>query len=79
MSENLVVVGTAIIIIGFVVLVAGLLSQAKFGGSKIEGGGIVFIGPFPIFGGATSRETFYIILAVSVVLMIVFIMFNRNF
>jgi len=71
---NLITLGTLVIIVGFVLAFIGILSQVK-GKTKVEGGGIIFIGPIPIVG-ATSERTFYILLAVSVIFFIVFILLN---
>ena len=76
MSEiDFVTVGMLVIILGFALVFIGTLSQTK-GKAKVEGGGIIFIGPFPIIGGATSERTFYILLIVSIVLFILFALLN---
>ena len=67
-----------IIIIGFVVLLAGIFSQTKSGKMKIEGGGIIFIGPIPVICGATNKQIFYLLLTVSVILIIAFLMLGRK-
>lgn len=64
-----------VVIIGFVLVFFGILSQYK-GKAKVEGGGIVFIGPIPILGGATSERAFYILIAVSVIFFLVFMLLN---
>ena len=71
-------VGLIIIVLGFAVLLAGLLSQVKSSKTKVEGGGIVFIGPFPLGGFATNKQTFYLLLIVSVVLIIAFLILGRK-
>lgn len=75
----MVPLGAVIIIIGFVILLAGIVSQVQSGKSKVEGGGVIFIGPIPVFGAATSKEVFYILIAVSVILIIAFLLLRRNF
>ena len=78
MVENLISLGLIIIVVGFVILLAGIFSQVKSGKTKIEGGGIIFIGPFPIFGAATNKQMFYILLVVSVILIITFLILGRK-
>ncbi len=73
-SDQLVTIGFAIVMIGIIILLVGFVSQTKTGKTKIEGGGIVFIGPFPIIGGATSKQAFYILLAASVVLTVFYLL-----
>lgn len=76
MADDLVSIGFAIILIGIVLLFVGILSSAK-GKAKVESGGIIFIGPFPIIGGATSERAFYILMIASVVFFVLFILLNR--
>ena len=78
MAEQLVSLGLIIILIGSVVLLAGIFSQGKSKSTKVESDGIVFIGPFLIIGGATNKQFFYILLAVSVVLIISFLLLGRK-
>lgn len=75
---DFVSLGMLIIIAGVAVLLAGAILQSKSGKAKIEGGGILFIGPFPIIGGATNRQIFYILIAVSLMMMIVFLLTGRK-
>jgi len=55
------VVGFALIFIGMLVIMLGSLYMlyrgVKEGGSSVEGGGIVFIGPIPIVWGTTKTIT----------------------
>lgn len=78
MPEQLVSIGLTIIVIGFVLLLAGLFSQVKSSKTKVEGGGIVFIGPFPVGGFATNKQIFYLLLVVSVILIISFLILGRK-
>ena len=78
MTEQLVSLGLIIILIGSVVLLSGIFSQGKSKSTRVEGGGVVFIGPFPIIGGTTNKQIFYLLLIVSVVLIIAFILLGRK-
>ena len=78
MAEQLISLGLILIVVGFGVLLSGIFSQAKSSKTKIEGGGIIFIGPFPIIGGATNKQIFYLLLTVSVILIIVFSVLGRK-
>lgn len=77
MPEQLISIGLIIIAIGFVLLLAGLLSQARSGKTRVEGGGIVFIGPIPIIG-ATNKQIFHILLLMSVIAIAVFLFLGRK-
>lgn len=77
--EQLISIGILIIFIGFMLVIAGsILSALKSKKTKVGGGGIIFIGPFPIMGGATSKQIFYILLAVSIILIIIFLILGRK-
>ena len=76
MSEHLITIGTVVVFLGIFLIIVDILFQGK--SRKVEGGGIIFMGPFPIIGGATSKQAFYILLAVSAVLMLTFLMLGRK-
>jgi uncharacterized protein (TIGR00304 family) len=40
--------------------------------SRVEYGGVIFIGPFPIFGIASSKELMKLILIISAILIVFF-------
>jgi len=75
-ETDLITLGVFVIIVGFVLSLIGVLSQAK-GKAKVEGGGVFFIGPIPI-GFASSERAFYVLLGISVVFMILFIILNYS-
>ncbi len=73
---DLTSVGLVVVVIGFLLIFTGIFSQNK-GKAKVEGGGIIFIGPIPIVG-ATSERAFYTLLFIAVVFMVLFIMLNYS-
>jgi uncharacterized protein (TIGR00304 family) len=64
--------GLALILIGIFAIVIGLLILAFSRLAKVEGGGIVFIGPFPIIFG-TSERIVYIVLTITLLLMFIYL------
>lgn len=71
MSEQLWNIGITLILAGFVVTfisVVLLFFTASRGRSKVEGGGAVIIGPFPIIFG-TDKESVRMLLLLSIVLI----------
>lgn len=69
MHEYLILIGIGLVFLGiFIIILASVLS-AK---SKVEYGGVVFIGPFPVFGVASSKELMKLILIISAILIIFF-------
>ncbi len=70
MSEHLWNIGIVLILAGLLVtFVAIVLSLKTFKGkSKVQGGGAIIIGPFPIIVG-TDKESVKILLLLSIVLI----------
>ncbi len=82
--NKLVTIGIALVFIGMLVIIAGFMAAAakasKVGG-KVEGGGIVFIGPIPIVWGTSKGITqvmLILALAISVILLILYLMASRG-
>jgi Protein of unknown function DUF131. len=72
LKRNMELFGLALILIGIFAIVIGLLILAFSRSTKIEGGGIVFIGPFPIIFG-TSERIVYIVLAIALLVMLIYL------
>jgi uncharacterized protein (TIGR00304 family) len=64
--------GLVLILIGIFAIVIGLLLLAFSKSAKVEGGGVVFIGPFPIIFG-TNERIVYIVLAITLLLMLIYL------
>jgi uncharacterized protein (TIGR00304 family) len=64
--------GLALILMGIFAIVIGLLILAFSRSAKIEGGGVVFIGPFPIIFG-TSDRIVYIVLTIALLVMLIYL------
>lgn len=75
MEETLFFMGIALIFLGFfLMMIAAFVS----GTGKLEGGGVVFIGPFPI-GFATSKRMMYLLLMISLIIFFMFLIFGKRF
>jgi len=72
LKRNMEPVGLALILIGIFAIVVGLLILAFSESAKVEGGGVVFIGPFPIIFGSNERIV-YIVLAITLLIMFIYI------
>ncbi len=60
--------GLVLVLLGMGVIVVAMLSQARKGGTKVSGGGVVLIGPIPIiFGSDAKWATVAIVLAIVLV------------
>jgi len=67
-SENLILVGILVILIGFVLVFIGSLIKAK--SSKTEFGFVGFIGPIPV-GFGTSKEIIIFALIVGLIIFLI--------
>ena len=76
--SGLVELGFLLIFIGFIlVFLAILLSMIKMGG-KVEGGGVVLIGPFPIvFGTSKNMAKIALLIAIIVIIIVVLLSIQR--
>jgi len=71
-SENLVLLGIVTIFVGFLLILIGVLLQAK----RAEFAFVGFIGPFPI-GFGTSKKILFLSLAISLMVLFLFILLAR--
>ncbi len=61
---NLVTVGIMLIFIGFIVILLSIILTASKSG-RVEGGGVIIIGPIPIvFGSNRNITTMLLVLAI---------------
>lgn len=67
--EELIGIGMLIILAGFILILLGSILSVLKGKTKTESGFIFWIGPIPIIG-ATSKNMFYALLLVSIILFI---------
>lgn len=74
LTENLIPIGVFVIFLGFLIIVVGTLMSSK--SSKVDWAFGGFIGPVP-FGFASRENWLKFIIALSIVLLFVFILLNR--
>jgi uncharacterized protein (TIGR00304 family) len=65
-------IGLILVLVGIFAIVIGLLILAFSKPTKVEGGGIVLIGPFPIVFGS-SEKIVYIVLAIALTIMLLYL------
>ena len=68
---DLTTLGAALIFAGVMVAAAGLFRSAGREGSRVEGGGVILVGPIPIAFGSDARWTS---LAIGLALALVVVM-----
>lgn len=82
--NKLVTIGIALVFIGMIVIIAGFMAAAvktSKAGGRVEGGGIVFIGPIPIVWGTSKGITqamLILALAISIILLILYLIAGRG-
>ncbi len=64
-----VIAGFLLILLGVFLVFAGVMLQALRGEGRVEGGGVVVIGPIPILFG-TSERAFLVAAAVGIIFML---------
>jgi uncharacterized protein (TIGR00304 family) len=70
---DLVLAGTALVIVGLGIVVASMLVEGR-GKGGVKGGGVVLLGPIPIiFGSDAKWASIAIVLAIVLILLVVII------
>jgi len=77
-ASTLSTLGTILIFTGFAIVFLAVLLfffKSAWGKTKVKGGGVVLIGPFPIVFG-TDRESVKLLLVLSIILILVAFFFT---
>jgi uncharacterized protein (TIGR00304 family) len=76
-AQTLVYAGTALVMLGFILVLAGIILPS--GGSKTEvrGGGVVFLGPIPLIFG-TDKKSAVTVSIIALILMLLYFWFFRK-
>jgi uncharacterized protein (TIGR00304 family) len=75
---DLLFVGVAIILVGFLVVFLAMMSEGKSSEdegkrTRVKGGGVILIGPIPIIFGSDARWTsIAIVLTIVLILLVIF-------
>jgi len=75
MRELLLIVGIVFILLGFLLTFIAAILSSK---GKVEYGGVIFIGPFPVLGAASNKEIMKLVLVISAILIIVFLLLQTK-
>ncbi len=82
--NKVLTLGLLLVFLGMIIIVTGTLLLAlkvSKGEARVEGGGIVFIGPIPIVWGTSKNITqvmLILALAVSILLLILYVFMGRE-
>ena len=79
----LMLIGIALIIIGFFLIASGVMQSAgegttekSKGEAKVKGGGVILIGPLPVIFGTDKRYALHLLI-LAIVLMVLSIIFLK--
>jgi uncharacterized protein (TIGR00304 family) len=81
MREELIGAGVLLVLIGILLIFAGMLSFAVRGGegkAEVRGGGVVLIGPFPIVFGSDAQSVKTVLLLTLLLILVVYLLFYRG-
>ncbi len=82
MREELISLGFMLIFLGMIVLMLGFilsLPRGERGETRVEGGGVILIGPFPIVFGSSSESAKAVVLLTIALVVVVYLLFYRRF
>lgn len=74
MNQNIILLGTVLIFIGFILIILGSVLSTKQGKVEWAVGG--FIGPIP-FGAFSDKNMFYILIIIMIITLIFFFFLGR--
>ena len=76
---DLEILGLALIILGFVIATIGVLAAILRGGGerRVEGGGVIVIGPIPIVFGSSQRAAGWLII-LAIILFLMALLFSMG-
>lgn len=78
MLEKLIIAGFILIFVGVALIFLGSLMSAlrtpSEGEAKVEGGGVIFIGPIPIVFGTSKQIAWYMLLAAIALAVLMFVL-----
>lgn len=77
MKGELILAGFALVLLGTLLIFAGMLAGAKEG-AEVKGGGVILIGPFPIAFGTDAESLKTVLLLALAIIIVVYFLFYRG-
>lgn len=75
--KYLPIIGIALIFTGILFILISSIYSAIKGQSDVKSAGGIFIGPFPLFGWASDKKMFYILIALVILMFIIWRILNH--
>ena len=75
LTNNLGILGIILIFLGIILIIASSFTQK----TNVKSAGIIFMGPIPLFGWASDKTMFYILIALTVLVIILFYLLRSKF
>lgn len=79
MREEIISLGFILIFLGMIVIMLGFILSLPRGETKVEGGGVILIGPFPIVFGSSKESVKAVVLLTIALIVVVYLLFYRRF
>jgi len=77
--NKIISIGIILLFIGIILIFIGsIFSTFKSEKSNVKSAGILFIGPFPI-GWASDKGMFYILIAITILMLIIYFFLFKRF
>ena len=74
---ELVTAGMALILLGFLVVFAGLMLSTRNSQGEVRGGGVVFLGPIPLVFGSDKNSAVTVSGLALVLMILAYFLFKR--
>ncbi len=76
MKGELITLGFTIVLLGMLLIFAGMFAGAKES-AEVKGGGVILIGPFPIAFGTDAESLKTVLLLALAIILVVYLLFFR--
>lgn len=74
MDPALLMIGLLLVFVGFMILIIGLLLSGS-GETRVEGGGVVVIGPIPIVFASNTRIAIVLMILAIILIVLSYLLF----
>ncbi len=77
-GDELVLAGFVMLLLGMLLVAAGMLAQAGKQGAEVRGGGVVLIGPLPVVFGTDAQSVRTLLILTLLLILVVYLLFYRG-
>ncbi len=74
--SDLLLIGLLLIFIGFILVFIGIIvSAGSSGKGRVEGGGVIIIGPIPVVFGSNTRIALILLILAIILVVLIYVLF----